>query len=198
MNEIKGWHSRGYLPHFDTDQRTQFVTIRLYDSLPEDTLFRLKDELRLKTVHGLEDLELQRRIEKYLDMGSGSCWLRRPEIGTVVQNALLEADGTLCQLKGWVIMPNHSHILLRPNEGVSLSKIMQKVKGVSALEANRLLGRTGSFWMRDYFDRYIRDAEHFSKALRYIEQNPVKAGLCTDAGDWKFGSAWWRKQAEAN
>ncbi|HQU94261.1 MAG TPA: transposase [Pyrinomonadaceae bacterium] len=170
MYEIKGWHSRGYLPHFDTDRRTQFVTIRLFDSLPEDTLFKLKDELRLKAVHGVEDLELQRRIEKYLDMGSGSCWLRRPEIATVVQNALLEADSALCQLRGWVIMPNHSHILLRPNEGVSLSKIMQKVKGASALEANRLLGRTGSFWMRDYFDRYIRDPEHFSKALRYIEQ----------------------------
>lgn len=198
MYEIKGWHSRGYLPHFDTDRRTQFVTIRLFDSLPEDTLFKLKDELRLKAVHGVEDLELQRRIEKYLDMGSGSCWLRRPEIATVVQNALLEADSALCQLRGWVIMPNHSHILLRPNEGVSLSKIMQKVKGASALEANRLLGRTGSFWMRDYFDRYIRDPEHFSKALRYIEQNPVKAGLCDDPADGKFGSAWWRKQAEAN
>jgi REP element-mobilizing transposase RayT len=44
--------------------------------------------------------------------------------------------------------------------------------------------------MREYFDRYIRDAEHFEKAFRYIENNPVKAGLCEKPSDWKYSSAF--------
>ena len=78
--------------------------------------------------------------------------------------------------------------------GNSMTAIMQLIKGATAKEANLLLGRTGSFWMRDYFDRYIRDAEHFRKAVRYIENNPVKAGLCDRAEDWRLGSAWWRER----
>jgi hypothetical protein len=52
------------------------------------------------------------------------------------------------------------------------------------------LNRTGDFWMRDYFDRYIRDTEHFLKAFNYILNNPVKAGLCANYSDWKFSSAY--------
>jgi len=198
MDKIKGWHSRGYLPHFDTDQRTQFVTIRLVDSLPEDALARLKDEMRMRAAHGIDDLELQRRIERFLDTGYGACWLKRPEVAEVVESVLLDADRDLFDLRGWVIMPNHAHILLRPNAGISLSKIMQKIKGASAYEANRVLGRTGAFWMRDYFDRYIRDHEHYLKAVKYIEQNPVKARFCADPAEWRFGSAWWTAQEDAN
>jgi hypothetical protein len=66
---------------------------------------------------------------------------------------------------------------------------MQTVKSVSAHRINKELGRTGSVWQPDYFDRYIRDAKHYQSALRYIESNPVKAGLCKFAEDWEFGSA---------
>ena len=41
--EFKGWHSRGYLPHFDSQDVTQFVTFRLADSLPTSALDRLRD-----------------------------------------------------------------------------------------------------------------------------------------------------------
>lgn len=198
MHKVKGWHSRGYLPHLDSDSRTQFVTIRLHDSLPDDVLFRMKDELRLKNAHGIDDLELQRRIDKFLDSGYGECWLRRPEIAQIVEDSLMAADHEFCDLRAWVVMPNHAHMLLRPNENVSLTSIMQRIKGSSAFAANRVLGRSGSFWMRDYFDRYIRDPEHYWKSIRYIEMNPVKAGLCLDPADWRFGSAWWKAREDAN
>jgi REP element-mobilizing transposase RayT len=48
--------------------------------------------------------------------------------------------------------------------------------------------------MEDYFDRYIRNAKHFTNAITYIESNPVKAGLCEKASDWIFSSAWFRQQ----
>ena len=46
--------------------------------------------------------------------------------------------------------------------------------------------------MPDYFDRYIRDEKHFASAITYIENNPVKAGLCRRPEDWAFSSAWFR------
>jgi putative transposase len=45
------------------------------------------------------------------------------------------------------------------------------------------------FWERDYFDRYIRDDGHLAAVVRYVERNPVKAGLVARAEDWPFGSA---------
>ena len=57
---------------------------------------------------------------------------------------------------------------------------------------NKMLRRTGQFWMEDYFDRYIRDAQHFSNTVKYIENNPVKARLCTKPEDWPYSSAWFR------
>jgi hypothetical protein len=59
----------------------------------------------------------------------------------------------------------------------------------SAKEANRLLTRTGAFWSRDYFDHSIRDSAEEQRIIRYMESNPVKAGLCREAADWPFSSA---------
>ncbi len=86
-------------------------------------------------------------------------------------------------------MPNHVHLLITPCAGKSLTTIIQSIKGATAREDNIFLKRTEAFWMRDYFDRYIRDHEHFVKAFNYIENNPVKAGLCEKPSDWKHSSA---------
>jgi REP element-mobilizing transposase RayT len=50
-------------------------------------------------------------------------------------------------------------------------------------------GRSGGFWARDYFDRYIRDDAHLAAVVRYVETNPVKAGLVERPEDWPWGSA---------
>jgi putative DNA methylase len=86
-------------------------------------------------------------------------------------------------------MPNHIHVLLRPRPGHKLETIVHSLKSYTALEANKVLGREGQFWMREVFDRYIRDQEHFARTFRYIENNPVKAGLCARPEDWEFSSA---------
>ncbi len=52
------------------------------------------------------------------------------------------------------------------------------------------------FWMEEYFDRYIRNADHFRNAVNYIENNPVKAGLCSKPSDWPFSSAWFREHGK--
>lgn len=193
-NEIKGWYTRGYLPHLDAGTiRTQFITFRLFDSLPRRVLDRIKDELEIRKPENISR-ETFVLAERYLDKGIGECFLRRREIATIIKETLLKFAGKRYELNAWVIMPNHSHIMLRPNEGESLDKIMHSIKSFTASEANKLLGRKGPFWMREAFDRYIRDAAHFSRVLKYIENNPVKAGLCARPEDWEFSSAWENRQ----
>jgi REP element-mobilizing transposase RayT len=129
------------------------------------------------------------RVERYLDAGHGACWLRRPEIAGLVENALLHFDGARYRLIGWVLMPNHLHLLVETREGFGLHGIVQSWKSFTARQANALLQRSGPFWARDYFDRYIRDDQHLSAVLHYIDRNPVQAGLVAAVGDWPHGSA---------
>ena len=189
-----GWHSRGYLPHFDAAEITQTVTFRLADSLPQTVLERWKRELTEGSATKADSV-LRRRIEHYLDQGYGSCALGDARIATVVQRSLLHFDDARYRLSAWVVMPNHVHLLLTPDSPWSLSQIMKHLKSYTSHQANKILGRTGQFWMEDYFDRYVRDSKHFANAISYIEKNPVKAGLCARASDWKFSSARFREHA---
>jgi REP element-mobilizing transposase RayT len=183
-----GWHSRGYLPHFDGSELPQFVTLRLYDSVPNSVLIRWHRELNTTGLR-VDQLLLRRRIEHYLDQGYGQSFLRNPIVATTVQNDLLSYDGNALKLFAWVVMPNHLHLLATRYTDQTLAGIMQSFKSLTSHKANNLLKRIGRFWMADYFDRYIRNAEHFVRTVQYIESNPVKAKLCARPEDWPFSSA---------
>ena len=188
----RGWYSRGYLPHYDAgDRRTQFLTYRLYDSLPDIVLKKIKKELEIRKP---EDIERETMIlaEKYLDRGYGQCFLRQRAVANIVRESVKKFDRLRYLMFAWVIMPNHVHLLLRPLAGFALETIVHSFKSYTALQANRALGREGPFWMREPFDRFIRDEEHYYRTFRYIENNPVKARLCARPEDWEFSSAWER------
>ena len=187
-----GWRSRGYLPHFDGIEIPQFVTIHLADSMPTHVLDRWRQELKALKFDD-ERILLQRRIERYLDQGYGEVLLGKPSIATLVQDSLLKFDKERYRLFAWVVMPNHLHSLMTRFENFELCDIWHSIKSYTAHEANKMLGRTGQFWIEDYFDRYIRNEDHFHKTVKYIENNPVKAGLCKKPSDWPFSSAWFRK-----
>jgi REP element-mobilizing transposase RayT len=180
------WHSRGYLPHFDQDGFTQFVTFRLADSVPQNVLKRWQLDLENGSI---TDADLRRRIERYLDQNYGEGWLRRPLIGKLVEEALLKWDGERYRLIAWVIMPNHVHLLLSPMEHHRVAGIMHSIKSYTSHEAIKILKRTGHFWAKEYYDCYIRDQRHFASTIAYIENNPVKARLCSSPKEWPFGSA---------
>jgi REP element-mobilizing transposase RayT len=177
----KGWHSRGYLPHFDSAEATQFVTFRLADSLPRavaERLAELPDNLA----------ETDRR----LDGGLGACWLREPAIAQLTEDALLHFDGQRYRLLAWCIMPNHVHAVVNPIEGNRLGAILHTWKSFSAKHANRKLERAGSFWHKDYFDRFIRDEGHLARTIEYVENNPAKAGLVSATTTWPWSSGRFR------
>jgi REP element-mobilizing transposase RayT len=188
-NTPRGWHSRGYLPHFDAgNEFTQFVTFRLGDALPAHLHAGWQKELLCRP-EAEREAELHRLIEEFLDTGYGACHLRDPRVGSLVEGAILFFDGERYRLHAWVVMPNHVHALFTPVKGWSLSDILGSWKSFTSKEANKLLGRAGQFWQEDYFDRYVRNEHHFYRVVEYIELNPVKAGLCGEASLWPFGSA---------
>lgn len=180
-----GWHTRGYLPHYDGREVPQFISLHLADSVPKLVIERWKRELDTKDSERNKIL-LRARIEKYADQGYGKCFLRDHRVAEMVQRTLLNDDGKKYRLSAWVVMPNHIHLLVTRFASETLADIMQSLKSITSHKANKALGRCGQFWMLDYFDRYIRNARHFEKTVQYIENNPVKARLCLRPSDWPY------------
>ena len=88
-------------------------------------------------------------------------------------------------------MPNHGHVVFAPLEGsdgkyFSLSTIMHSLKLHTALEANKILGREGSFWQHENYDHYVRNEDELERIIKYVIYNPVKAGLVDDWKNWKW------------
>jgi hypothetical protein len=113
-----GWHSRGYLPHFDGRAMPQFITFHLADSIPLKVIQRWREELN-SLKHEQQRILMQRRIERYLDQGYGEALLRVPQVATMVQDSLLNFDGSRYRLFAWVVMPNHVHSLMNVPKNMS-------------------------------------------------------------------------------
>jgi putative transposase len=98
---------------------------------------------------------------------------------------------------GYVIMPEHVHLLMSEPEGGTLSRAMQLLKTTVSLRARKGGYRTAGsmpFWQARYFDHNVRNHAGFVTQLRYIHRNPVKRGLCKAPEDWTWSSfrAWGR------
>jgi REP element-mobilizing transposase RayT len=119
----------------------------------------------------------------------GPMFLLQDKIAGVVERALRwgEEAGHY-ELAAFVIMANHVHVLLLPKIAVSL--LMKSLKGYTAREANKLLGRTGApFWQKESYDHWVRNKEEWQRIKSYIENNPVKAGLVAAAELYRWSSA---------
>ena len=144
--------------------------------------------MRLRRENCTDNRELYRATEAQLDKGLGSCILKNPVAALAVIERLQAARPELLLLHGYCVMPNHVHVLISPRSGVSLADCMQFIKGGSSFAIHSALGGSGALWQREFFDRLIRGRDHFVKVRRYIEWNPVKAGLCDLPQEFSFSS----------
>ncbi|HKL22112.1 MAG TPA: primosomal protein N', partial [Tichowtungia sp.] len=115
------------------------------------------------------------RFEKWLDAGSGECFLKNSEVRSIVEASLRHFFNDRYFLHGYVIMPNHVHVLVSPVGEHTLSKIIKGWKSVSTREINALLERKGPVWQKESFDHIVRDADSLEHFIKYIDENP--AGL---------------------
>jgi len=120
---------------------------------------------------------------------TGPRYLRDPSVAQVVVDSIYKGvELGHYQLHAYVVMANHVHLLMLPL--IDPSYVMKSLKGASAREANRILGRTGtSFWQKESYDHWVRDRAEFERIRAYIEYNPVKAGLVTAPEDYPWSSA---------
>ena len=185
------------LPHWTKDNAVYAVTLRLADSMPQMQLDEWKREREFlykeAELNKLTASEFDRlmylhseKLERYLDAGYGKCWLKDDRIAKLVADALHHFDGERYILHAYCIMPNHVHLVIEPRAGYDLLKLMRALKRYTAHEANKLLDRTGEFWLAESYDHLIRDVADYEHALEYLWNNPDKAGL----QDWEWR---WRR-----
>jgi REP element-mobilizing transposase RayT len=138
-------------------------------------------------------------LDRYLDAArSGPTWLVCEDIARIVADALEFADTSLgyYKLEAYVVMSNHLHLLVMPR--VAPAKFLQSVKGFSARECNKILGRAGEpFWQSESFDHWVRDQAEFERVRTYIENNPVRAGLVVRPQTYRWSSAYAGRNAVA-
>jgi REP element-mobilizing transposase RayT len=188
---------------------TYFITYRLAGSLPPKVVERLRERYlaRMRAAVVLADPHERQRVElaarndlhdemdHFLDEGHGAKYLADPRVAEMLVENLRTHERRKYQLRHWVVMPNHVHLLLTPLPLPSgkaywtLASILHSLRSYTSLRANRLVNRRGAFWQREYYDRLIRDEEDFVAKAAYIENNPVKAGLCAKPSDWPWSSA---------
>jgi REP element-mobilizing transposase RayT len=133
-----------------------------------------------------QDAERRKRIEELLDRGHGCCALRDPHMARCVVDTWKRFEPERYELLAWVVMPNHVHVMVHVRQGWELGRILQSWKSFTG---RRLKAEHGVGWLREYWDRYIRDERHFASAVAYIHNNPVKARLVARPEDWPWSSA---------
>lgn len=189
------------LPHWRQEGCTYFVTFRLGDSIPSSVRRKWDYEqavwLRARGIdydgprgHWRSEFErlparerfqfekyFNQKVQACLDRGLGDCWLRRQHCAGTLREEILRADGDTHHVGDFVTMPNHVHLLTTPVPGHELELILKKIKGKSAIECNKLVGRSGSLWQPESYDHIVRDLEQLLFYRRYIADNPKRAGI---------------------
>ncbi len=139
--------------------------------------------------------------EEALEHGaSGEKWLSDERIADLVADSIRYRDGKEYDLAAYCIMPNHVHLVVGTGEqdlfkpvgqignlsNKPLYKIMQSLKGYTAMKANQILHRSGAFWQDESYDHIVRNEEDLERIVEYVSYNPVKAGLVKKWRDWKW------------
>jgi|GEM_PF-130406 L-threonylcarbamoyladenylate synthase len=177
------------VPHWRQSGVPYFVTFCLADALPPERLaqwtrdredfFATYPQPWSRTVRSLYQQQFTDPVHEWLDAGAGECVLRDPAIAGIVADALRHFDGDRYELSAWAVMPNHVHILMTPNGGHTLEKILDAWKSYTAHALNKALGRDGDFWQARGYDAIVRGPESARAIAEYILNNPAKAGFET-------------------
>jgi putative transposase len=114
----------------------------------------------------------------------------------ILEDAVVESD---MRVLAYTIMPNHWHFLLYPRKDGDLGLFMHQLTNTHTRQvksATKTIG-TGPLYQGRYKSFLIQKDPHFLTVLKYIERNPVRAGLAERAEDWRWGSAWRRARGTA-
>lgn len=156
------------------------------------------------------------KCDALLDTSStGPRWLRDERVARIVVQAIHAWDGREYDLYAFTVIPNHVHMVVstvcrdssrpdkqnslvklkldaqpeatrEPSSWYPLSRILRRIKGLTGVECNRVLNRTGSFWQHESYDHVIRNGGELERTIWYVLYNPMKAGLVTSWEQWPW------------
>jgi len=130
-------------------------------------------------------------LDREIDRAAvGPTWRRDSQVAKCVVNTLAQraSEPRHHYLRSYVVMPNHVHMLITPV--VPIARLMAGIKGFSARHCDQILGRIDKhFWQPESYDHWVRNTQEYQRICRYIENNPVAAGLAVWAEDWRWSSA---------
>ncbi|MEK6570820.1 MAG: transposase [Bacteroidota bacterium] len=212
MKTRKTYYHR-HLPHYHPEDATFHIVFRLAGTLPQEVVERLRTERehQEETLAGIRDERRKRdewhlhhqayfeKVDSLLDNdSSGPRWLADERIAAIVAEAFHHRDEKEYDLLAFTIMPNHVHLVAtvgrpdwstynrRHESSTALSDILENLKWYTALKCNRVLTRAGQFWQHESYDHVIRDSEELERAIGYVLNNPVKAGLVDTWEQWRW------------
>jgi putative transposase len=98
------------------------------------------------------------------------------------------ATDTVCQIHAFVLMTNHVHLLMTPTVANGISKLMQGLGRRYVAYINHVYQRTGTLWEGRYKASLVAEDNYLLACMRYIELNPVRAGMVEHPGDYRWSS----------
>ena len=198
-------HYRRKLPHIHPQNNPLFITFNLVNSLPPAVVAELQAqrEKELQAAKGAEErYEIQKKYFGHYDEWLDRCqhghdWLRQDAGAQIVADEIHKEASRQYELYAYCIMPNHVHLLIlsliekfppsNMKSAISpIAEIMRLLKGRTARYCNLALNRAGKFWHHEYYDHFVRNEKEMERIIRYILNNPVKAGLAKEWKEWKF------------
>ena len=102
-----------------------------------------------------------------------------------LEEALAQAR---CELHAYVLMTNHVHLLVTPQEAQRVPGVLISLGRRYVQHVNRVYRRTGTLWDSRYKSSLVQSGRHLLACQRYIELNPVRAGMVADPADYPWTS----------
>jgi REP element-mobilizing transposase RayT len=203
VEEFRKTHKR--LFHYNTYNELVFLTWRLAFTLPGSFLQEIENKKRdfqnklgqlyhksQNSDHAQQQEELFTFYDEQLDRYEApSISLTQSQYAKVLMDIFHFHEGKKYSIICYCIMSNHVHLLLQPLEKLpgeffQLREIMHSLRSYSATKLNQLSHRKGTLWAYDFFDHSMRDEQNTIDTIKYILENPVKAGLVKQWEDWPW------------
>jgi REP element-mobilizing transposase RayT len=211
-------YRRRWLPHQDVEGHPVFITACLEGSISAAGLRKIRDYRRQLALRPKPDgmdasewVEHQQKllfamVDQLLDGESAVEHLKDPRQAEIVQNAFLHFADRRYKLLAFVVMPSHHHWLFLPDPDWSAAAVKRSqkprtknltpreiishsIQSYTATQCNRARGSSGAYWQHETFDHWARDEDQAIRIVRYIENNPVKAGLVKASKEYRWSSA---------
>lgn len=114
----------------------------------------------------------------------------KPEWAEIVEHKIFEyRDKGEYAVHRYVVMPDHLHVILTPGPRTTLERAAQLIKGGSSHDVGAAFGTRFPVWQPGFTQHLIRDQTDYDTHSRYVDMNPVKAGLAARPEEYSFCSA---------